>query len=71
MFLNSAGSELSLDAIQQAAVIPVILAFAEDRSLVSLALVGPQVGVACQPGRQHARARDMRVHVSMSGWHRT
>jgi hypothetical protein len=41
MFLDGAGSELSLDAIQQATVIPVILAFAEDRSLVSLALVGP------------------------------
>src|SRR5277367_6212135 len=71
MFLNGPGSELGLDAIQQAAVIPVILAFAEDRSLVSLALVGPQVGVAGQPGRQHACAGDMRVHVSMCGWNRT
>src|ERR1700678_1577981 len=68
MFRNRPGSELSLDAIQQAAVIPVILAFAEDRSLMSLALVGPQVGVACKPRRQHAGARNMRVHVSMSGW---
>src|SRR5277367_4746706 len=68
MFLNGAGSELSLDAIQQATVIPVIVAFAEDRSLVSLALVGPQVGVTRQPRRQHARTGDMRVHVSMRRW---
>src|SRR5450631_1021637 len=65
---NTSGSELSLHSIQQAAVIPMIRAFAEYWSLVGLPLVGPQSSIARQQSGQGSGPGRSRIHIPMTGW---